>query len=112
MIPGFAANALDVIATTPLTINRPGATVRVSGRASDGPATQTQVTASVQPASGRDLLRLPEGQRTKESRLVLTKGELRLRDYFDLDGETFEVAHVKPWMGDFYDAMVVKVEAN
>ena len=111
MIPGFAANALDVIADTPLTINRPGPTTYPNGRGVDGPATQTQITASVQPASGRDLLRLPEGQRTREALLVLSKGEMQLRDTFDLNGSTYEVGHVKPWGGAFYDAVATKEEA-
>ena len=111
-IPAIAsAGALGVIPQETLTINRPGATTRVMGRPQAGPDTQqTTITATVQPATGRDLLRLPEGQRGKETVLVLSLGELRLRDKFDRNGGTYEVEHVKPWDGAFYDALAQRLE--
>lgn len=110
MIPGFAANAIDVIADTPLTINRPGAPVEVLGELSPGPVTQTQIVASVQPARGHDLQRLPEGRRSRLAVVVISKGEIQLEDTFDWGGDTFEVDHVQPWGGAFYDAIATKEE--
>lgn len=55
------------------------------------------ISASIQPTSGRDLLALPEGQRTQENRTVYTETELKTRtpttdpDKISIDGETWEV---------------------
>lgn len=110
MIPDVAAlGALTVLAEETLTIDRPGATTYTLGRAADGADTQATIAATVQPATGRDLLRLPEGQRSEETVLVLSLGELRLRDRFTRGGSTYEIKHVKPWGGSFYDALAQRL---
>lgn len=71
------------------------------------PATPSRSTISVkaviQPASGRDLQQLPEGQHGNEIRKMFTTVEMRTRtpagaaDLVTIDGETWEVVNVSRW---------------
>lgn len=64
------------------------------------------VTASLQPASGKDLLRLPEGRRTNETRVLFTATQLYTgdegadyeADLVELDSQLWEVQHVEDWL--------------
>lgn len=112
MIPVEAAAAVGVIADTSITINRTTGSY-VNGLWVSGTPTTTQITASVQPAVGNDLLRLPEGQRNRETLKVISLGEMRTADptldqqadTFDLYGRTYQVEQVLPWGGAFYEAL-------
>ena len=63
------------------------------------------IAASVQPASGQDLLRLPEGRRTNLTRVIFTTTELLTgdagaaneADLVTIDGLEWEVQHVERW---------------
>lgn len=73
-----------------------------------GPITSTLMTiqASVQPATGKDLLRLPEGRRANQTRVIFTTTELFVGDQGDpfladvvmINGEPWEVQHVETWL--------------
>src|SRR5690606_5003111 len=73
------------------------------GRYTPGASTTFSIVASVQPATGRDLRDLPEGQRGDEVRVIYTISELRTRspagepDAVTLDGEPWTVINVKRW---------------
>lgn len=64
------------------------------------------ITASLQPASGQDLLRLPEGRRANETRVLFTATSLYTgdqglsyeADWVQVDGEQWEVQHVESWL--------------
>lgn len=64
------------------------------------------IRASVQPASGADMLRLPELRRTNETRVVFTTTQLVVGDagtsvqpdLIAIDGLTFEIQHVETWV--------------
>lgn len=64
------------------------------------------ITASIQPASGKDLLRLPEGRRSDETRTLFTATQLYVGDQGDdyecdlvsVDGQLYEVSHVEDWL--------------
>jgi hypothetical protein len=79
--------------------------------------TTLSATGSIQPASGRDLKRLPEGRRTSESRVFFTPTELRSvasgqeADLISADGDTWEVSNIEPWpaLGNYYRAIITKV---
>jgi hypothetical protein len=87
------------------TVTRTVAGSYVQGRYVPGGTTTLNVDASVQPITGRDLLALPEGQRTEEMRVVFAKTELRTRgpsndpDRLTIDGEAWEVRNVERWQG-------------
>lgn len=80
---------------------------RVKGVAVQGLATTHDVFASVQPATGRDLMKLPEGRRSEETRVLYAIGDLQLggqgasheSDRVSIDGETWEVQHIEKWPG-------------
>lgn len=63
------------------------------------------ITASIQPATGQDLLRLPEGRRTNLTRVIFTttelltgdQGEPNEADLVIIDGLSWEVQHVERW---------------
>ena len=86
-------------------VTRRAKAVFVAGRATPGATTTISIEASVQPATGRDLLRLPEGRRTQETRLVYTttrltpgaQGAAYEADLVLIEGNTWEVQHVETW---------------
>jgi len=63
------------------------------------------IKACVQPATGKDLLRLPEGRRSNETRVLFTTTELDCGDVdsdfeadtVTIDGAFWEVQHVEFW---------------
>lgn len=99
---------------------------RAAGSLSDGvftpgAETSTTITASVQPVSGREVLRLPEGLRTREVVVAFSMSELRAADEVAgtqpdrlvWRGSTYEVQSVEHWpvVGGHYRAVAVRVEA-
>ena len=87
----------------------------------EGNVTSSTITASVQPVSGQDLRRLPEGTRTTDAVRIFSEDELRVGNETDRTppdrvvylGEEYEVTSVQRWsMGqlDHYDAMAVRAE--
>ncbi len=72
--------------------------------------------ACVQPLSGRELKRLPEGMREREAMAFWTSSELRGKlstndpDSIVIDGDVYEVTTVDRWanLGNYYRAVVVK----
>lgn len=94
--------------THTLTVTRRGASQVVRGRVVAPAPTTLTIAASVQPASGRDLLRLPEGRRTTETRVIYTTTQLLVgaqgganeADLVQLDGNTWEIQMVEVWRPD------------
>lgn len=79
----------------------------------------TSVLAMVAPLDGRELLRLPEGLRSKELKQVFTIAALRVSaaeerpDVVSIDGDSWQVERVERWaeLGNFYRSIVSKVTA-
>jgi hypothetical protein len=79
-----------------------------------------QVLASVQPASGRDLLRLPELRRTVETRVVYTITQLQVgdqqagveADLIAIDGQPWEVQRVETWQQPPYQGTAYRCIAQ
>lgn len=101
-----AADLIDSFATGPYTVTRRAAATWSNGVAVPDPSPTTfSITASVQPASGRDLLRLPEGRRSVETRVLYTSAQLQVgaqggaleADRVTIDGAVWEVQHVELW---------------
>jgi len=73
-----------------------------------GTTSTFDVEISLQPLSGKELLQLPEGQRTKQTikgytetqLLTARESESKKADEFDYEGVTFEVHVVLPYKGD------------
>lgn len=73
-----------------------------------------EVKGSVQPLTGREIQRIPEGRRNTERKKIYTgdllqPGEsdtLKNADEITIDGDIFQVETVEPWNGH-YKAMLV-----
>lgn len=92
-----------ILGREPLTRRRFGAYTRgADGRATPGAAVDATIKGSIQPADDDDLQSLPEGERDREARVVLTKSDLRIADdenqtpadHLLIDGDAFEVRKV------------------
>lgn len=80
------------------------------------------ITAAIQPATGKDLQRLPEGFRTSEVIVIWTSTQLRALgttaqgetnppDTILYDGDTYQIEACDKWamMGNYYEALARKV---
>lgn len=111
------AAVISALASGTYTVTRYGAGSYVEGEHTEGTASTFDIKASVQPMSGRELMKLPEGERTQDNLVVLTASELRTRegtaqaDRLSIDGATYEVLGVEDWYseGGFYRAHVRRV---
>lgn len=98
LVSSFATAGSYVVTRTPR-----GTTDR--GKISRGPAASFTITASVSPAMGDDLKRLPEGRRSAESRCIYStvlpqlggQGLLYEADVVTIDGVNWEVEQVQTW---------------
>jgi hypothetical protein len=102
-----------------VTIRRGSAGTSVKGRFTPGATTDTPgVVASVQPITGKELERLPEGIRSKRPAKLYTETEIKQADVgastppdqILWDSETWEVHNVgvHTW-GSYYKAIIFKV---
>jgi len=93
----------------------PGTYVDGEFAPASGPTT-VQVRASVQPLTGVELMRLPEGLRSRELLSVYTVDELRCRapnqapDIISIDGFTWQVEKVERFdaLGNYFHSVVSK----
>ena len=75
----------------------------VYGKAQAATTSTFTIVASVSPASGNDMLLLPEGQRARETRLLFTATALRmggegstsLADTVSINSESWEVVQIQ-----------------
>ena len=97
---------MNILGQQPVTLTRRAAGTRGSdGRFVPGAAAATTIQASVQPTPGKDLDRLPEGERSRDSRTAFTTSTLATADQaagtpadtITVDGATFEVYQVQAW---------------
>lgn len=104
------------------TVTRGAAGTYTAGRLTPGATSTTPLAVvAVQPASGRDLLRLPEGLRTRETIAIWTSDELRTAnettgtpaDVVGYGGASYQVELVEDWagLGGFRKAIAAKVES-
>lgn len=98
-------------------VTRRGPATYVNGRKTDAAPTVVNVDGCVQPVTGRDLQRLPEGRRGGETIKILTVVELftedasHAADTLSIDGYTWEVASAERWgtMASYYRSLLTKV---
>ena len=113
----FVTNVLSNLATGTYQVIRRAVGTIEKGRVIAGDTSTLTIEASVQPAAGRDLLRLPEGRRTTETRTVFTSTELFVggqgtaneADLLCIDDATWEVQHCEKWPG-YFKATVQRTE--
>lgn len=99
------------------TVKRHAAGAYVNGRWVQGAQSQFTVTAVFQPMDGRELQRLPAGERTREAQVGWCATELRTKsgqvtaDIVVIDGEDFEVEKSKRRKedGGFWRVVALKI---
>lgn len=97
------SDAIDTLATGTYTVTRSAASTYSGGRKVAGSTSTLTVTGVMVPLTGRQLERLPEGQRSGELRAFYTKtslqtaGEGVAADVISDDGRTWEVEDVDDW---------------
>lgn len=102
--------------TYTVTRSAPGV-IGSDGRLVPGSQSTFSILASVQPMTGRDLLRLPEGQRTKENLKIwsqtqlFTSGAGQDPDTVAVDDADFQVQMCRRWgpNGNYWYAEASKV---
>ncbi len=104
-----------------LTVNRPSGGARVNGRWVPGSTSSFTIKTSVQPANGKDLEALEEGQRTSEILKIYPSTELKTIDQHisqeaDIvvnDGKNYTVVHVGENTNDIinhYKCLIMRVK--
>jgi hypothetical protein len=96
---------IDSFSTGSYVVTRAAHGTTLRGRVQEGAQTTFSITAGAHPARGSDLLRLPEGRRNNETRVLFTTTQLQIggidadfeADLVDIDGEDWEVQHVETW---------------
>ena len=58
-----------------------------TGYYTQGELTEFTIDASVQPASGREIEQLAEGDRIRNPKMMFTKTKIELNDYIEYDSE-------------------------
>lgn len=109
VVNSMITDSYAVTRTTPSTYDS-------DGRLVPGVEAVLTITASIQPASGRDLQRLPEGLRTFETRVIYTTTELftqgpnQAPDIVAVEGFAYEVQMVEQWgnVGSYFKAIAQK----
>jgi hypothetical protein len=100
------------LANASITVTRPSISFDSHGRRTDGAAATvaTALPVVIQPATGRDFQRLPEGTRERVSWAVWATVELKNGDRFTYGGEIHEIGHVDPWTaGNYWKAISLRV---
>jgi hypothetical protein len=108
------------MATGTYMVTRFTAASYTSGRLNSAATTSFEVSASVQPMGTDDLMRTPEGMRTRELRQVfctalLSSGTVDVQpDLVSIDGASWEVQSVENWLGmaGYCRAIVARVEGQ
>lgn len=102
------SNTLARLADQTITITRSNPDTYSGGVRVRGSTTTATARASVQPASGEDMKRLPEGTYTSDTIAVITSYPLRAASetagtvadrVTTADGRVFEVGNVNKWQG-------------
>jgi membrane protein implicated in regulation of membrane protease activity len=104
MIDLDGADLIADFATDTYSVTRRAAATYVDGIATPGATTTFSILAAVVPASGRDLLRLPEGRRSTETKTVYTASVLLVgavggneADIVTIEGDSWEVQTAGQW---------------
>lgn len=105
LLPLDMSAIVSCLSTENITVRRIGTTVDANGRSSETGTILKIKNVSVQPISGADLRRLPEGFMGTAGVSIWSATELRLRDRVKTaDGEQFEVEGLSEWhrSGKYY----------
>ena len=99
-------------------VHRRGPPTMLHGRATPATPTVLNIEGMLAPLGGREVIRIPEGERSTERRIFLCEVKLRSSgpdgpaDVLWVDDEGWEVERIEDWMqlGGFFKAILVKVD--
>jgi len=103
----------DLLKFESVAVERYAAGTWTNGKYTKGAKTDISIFASVQPADGREIDQLPEGDRTKVHKEIFSTSELKLNDIITYDGERYEVHKLSDWSPyctQHFEAMAVRIE--
>lgn len=69
------------------------------------------IRCNVQPLSGKELLLVPEGDRSKEQYNLWTQAKVELNDRIQRCGVQFQVQTVEAW-GSFYECRIMRIDVG
>lgn len=114
------ADAVELLSSGHYLVMRPAAKSVVNGVVDSPPPAYFWALGSMQPTMGRDVQKLPEGIRERESKVFFTTEVLRTKatattgqpDQVTVDGELFEVSHLDDWqqLGAYHRVVLTKVK--
>jgi len=96
------------------TVHRAATVVWVDGIPQETAVNTYQMTGNIQPLPGKDLLLVPEAQRTKENRIIFTEQNAKtplLNDRVCIEGAFYQVQEVANW-GTYSRLRVTKEDAK
>ncbi len=112
------SGAINAFTTGTYVVTRRSASAYgTDGRLVVASTSTVSITACVQPLSGRELERLPEGLRTRELKAIYTATELKTQgsgqdpDLVSIDGDSYEVQRCDRWaeLGSYWRVVASKV---
>lgn len=105
------SSIVAAFATGTYTVTRPAATTYTLGRVNTPSTSSFSFTGSIQPTTGKDLKRLPEGMQTLEVITIFTPVELKNLDQLTFDGQPWQVQSVEKYdtLGAYWRAYAIKV---
>lgn len=90
-----------------LNVRRYGSVDWVKGRPENQKCEEFCIVANVQPLTGKEVLKLEEGERTKDHLNLWTKGDIRKKDVVKRCNELYEVQNVEMWQSHRKARMVL-----
>lgn len=90
------ATAIDAEAANVLRTRRTAGSYNDDGEFVEGASATITIRAAIQPASGRQLMDLPEGIRTEARWLLWSRTDLTLDDHITSQGLTYRIMFVWP----------------
>lgn len=104
---GAAAIAIDRLAVNVSLTRTAAGAHNDDGEWVPGASTTTTIRAAIQPATGNQLMDVPEGMRTEARWLLWSRSEVKTDDEITSKGVRYRVMHLWPRMeGGFYRAAI------
>jgi hypothetical protein len=107
---GAVAIAIDRLAVSVSLSRESGGVYDDNGKWTPNPAIQTTILAVIQPASGSELMDVPEGIRSEARWLLWSRSEIKVDDKVTARGISYRAMYLWPRdEGGFYRAAIGRV---
>ena len=98
-----------------VTLTRKATGAYVNGHYVEGAASSSTIDANIQPLSGKEILQLPEADRTRESLKGFSVSEIRVNDIITRSSKNYEVQKVADYSVHsipHYEAVMLLIEGQ